>query len=129
MPDQAGALNDVLPSLVSLSQFHPEASGGPEDTGFLFQKFIDKCREYKRFGKADSIYQTGPVYRFGAPLSQMSAVGCRLCVGWLLVRCVETCCVIGLLFIDCAFHAHDGVECVLCEGKTCSCAAADRGPD
>jgi len=44
-------------------QFHPEASGGPEDTGFLFQKFIDKAKEYKRFGKADSVYQTGPVYR------------------------------------------------------------------
>ena len=23
------------------------AAGGPEDTGFLFQKFIDKAREYK----------------------------------------------------------------------------------
>lgn len=51
------------PPEINLSQFHPEASGGPEDTGFLFQKFIDKAREYKRFGKADSIYQTGPVYR------------------------------------------------------------------
>mmetsp|Transcript_34549 Transcript_34549/g.108292 ORF Transcript_34549/g.108292 Transcript_34549/m.108292 type:complete len:1540 (-) Transcript_34549:78-4697(-) len=44
-------------------QFHPEASGGPEDTGFLFQRFIDKAREYKRFGKADSVYQTGPYFR------------------------------------------------------------------
>ena len=33
-------------------QFHPEAAGGPEDTGFLFQKFIDKAREYKRHGRA-----------------------------------------------------------------------------
>ena len=32
-----------------------EAAGGPEDTGFLFTKFIDKAREYKRFGHADSV--------------------------------------------------------------------------
>eukprot|EP00292_Cryptomonas_paramecium_P002121 CAMPEP_0113723046 /NCGR_PEP_ID=MMETSP0038_2-20120614/38155_1 /TAXON_ID=2898 /ORGANISM="Cryptomonas paramecium" /LENGTH=1511 /DNA_ID=CAMNT_0000652491 /DNA_START=53 /DNA_END=4585 /DNA_ORIENTATION=- /assembly_acc=CAM_ASM_000170 len=44
-------------------QFHPEASGGPEDTGFLFQKFIDKAKDYKRFGHTESIYQTGPYFR------------------------------------------------------------------
>lgn len=44
-------------------QFHPEAAGGPEDTGFLFSKFIDKAREYKRLGRADSVYQTGPYFR------------------------------------------------------------------
>ena len=26
------------------AQFHPEASGGPEDTGFLFKDFIDMVR-------------------------------------------------------------------------------------
>lgn len=44
-------------------QFHPEASGGPEDTGFLFQKFIDKAKDYKRFGHTESVYQTGPYFR------------------------------------------------------------------
>jgi carbamoylphosphate synthase small subunit len=29
------------------TQFHPEASGGPTDTAFLFDRFIDKIREYK----------------------------------------------------------------------------------
>ncbi len=26
-------------------------------------QFIDKAREYKRFGRADSVYQTGPYFR------------------------------------------------------------------
>jgi len=63
-------INDVTnEGLVHISkpffsvQFHPEAAGGPEDTGFLFTKFIDKAREYKRFGRADSVYQTGPYFR------------------------------------------------------------------
>jgi carbamoyl-phosphate synthase small subunit len=30
------------------TQFHPEASGGPTDTAFLFDNFIDKIKEYKR---------------------------------------------------------------------------------
>ncbi len=29
------------------TQFHPEASGGPTDTEFLFDVFIDKIKEYK----------------------------------------------------------------------------------
>ncbi|MCB8999975.1 MAG: glutamine-hydrolyzing carbamoyl-phosphate synthase small subunit [Bacteroidales bacterium] len=29
------------------TQFHPEASGGPTDTAFLFDSFIDRIREYK----------------------------------------------------------------------------------
>jgi carbamoyl-phosphate synthase small subunit len=29
------------------TQFHPEASGGPTDTAFLFDRFIAKIREYK----------------------------------------------------------------------------------
>jgi carbamoyl-phosphate synthase small subunit len=28
------------------TQFHPEASGGPTDTAFLFDRFIDKIKEY-----------------------------------------------------------------------------------
>lgn len=28
-------------------QFHPENFGGPKDTEFLFDKFIDQCKEYK----------------------------------------------------------------------------------
>jgi carbamoyl-phosphate synthase small subunit len=30
------------------SQFHPEASGGPTDTEFLFDQFIDLIKEYKK---------------------------------------------------------------------------------
>ncbi len=30
------------------SQFHPEASGGPTDTEFLFDQFIDTVREFKK---------------------------------------------------------------------------------
>lgn len=30
------------------TQFHPEASGGPTDTNFLFDKFIDQIVEYKK---------------------------------------------------------------------------------
>ena len=63
-------INDVTnEGLVHISkpffsvQFHPEASGGPEDTGFLFQKFIDKAKDYKRFGHTESVYQTGPYFR------------------------------------------------------------------
>jgi len=29
------------------TQFHPEASGGPTDTAFLFDEFINKIRKYK----------------------------------------------------------------------------------
>lgn len=29
-------------------QFHPEACGGPQDTAFLFDKFINKMQEFKR---------------------------------------------------------------------------------
>ncbi len=29
------------------TQFHPEASGGPTDTAFLFDEFIDQIRKYK----------------------------------------------------------------------------------
>ena len=29
------------------TQFHPEASGGPTDTAFLFDRFINQIREYK----------------------------------------------------------------------------------
>jgi carbamoylphosphate synthase small subunit len=29
------------------TQFHPEASGGPSDTIFLFDKFIDTIKEWK----------------------------------------------------------------------------------
>lgn len=32
-----------------------DAAVPTEDTGFLFTKFIDKAREYKRFGRADSV--------------------------------------------------------------------------
>lgn len=30
------------------TQFHPEASGGPTDTAFLFDTFIDKIKEYRK---------------------------------------------------------------------------------
>jgi carbamoyl-phosphate synthase small subunit len=30
------------------TQFHPEASGGPTDTGFLFDTFIDNIKKYRR---------------------------------------------------------------------------------
>lgn len=30
------------------TQFHPEASGGPTDTQFLFEKFINNVKKYKR---------------------------------------------------------------------------------
>ncbi|MFW5821311.1 MAG: glutamine amidotransferase-related protein, partial [Bacteroidota bacterium] len=29
------------------TQFHPEASGGPTDTAFLFDEFIHRIKEYK----------------------------------------------------------------------------------
>jgi len=29
------------------TQFHPEASGGPTDTAFLFDEFINRIKEYK----------------------------------------------------------------------------------
>jgi carbamoylphosphate synthase small subunit len=33
------------------TQFHPEASGGPVDTEFLFDEFIEKIKEYKKHSK------------------------------------------------------------------------------
>ena len=32
------------------TQFHPEASGGPTDTKFLFDEFIDMIKKYKTTG-------------------------------------------------------------------------------
>ena len=32
-------------------QFHPEACGGPHDTNFLFDRFLDKIKEYKSASK------------------------------------------------------------------------------
>jgi carbamoyl-phosphate synthase small subunit len=32
------------------TQFHPEASGGPTDTAFLFDDFIDRIKKYKHIG-------------------------------------------------------------------------------
>ena len=29
------------------TQFHPEASGGPTDTAYLFDVFIDNIKKYK----------------------------------------------------------------------------------
>ena len=34
------------------TQFHPEGAGGPEDTGYLFDRFIQTCHDYKRDGTA-----------------------------------------------------------------------------
>ena len=34
------------------TQFHPEGAGGPEDTGYLFDRFIATCREWKKNGTA-----------------------------------------------------------------------------
>jgi len=33
-------------------QFHPEARGGPYDTSFLFDKFLNLCRQVKDYGRA-----------------------------------------------------------------------------
>ena len=30
------------------TQFHPEASGGPTDTAFLFDEFVDTVAKYKQ---------------------------------------------------------------------------------
>ena len=36
-------------------QFHPEAMGGPEDTSFLFEQFVNSCR-----GKTTSLELLSP---------------------------------------------------------------------
>ena len=36
------------------TQFHPEASGGPTDTAFLFDVFIDNIKAY--LGEEDKTY-------------------------------------------------------------------------
>ncbi|MBE0653060.1 MAG: glutamine-hydrolyzing carbamoyl-phosphate synthase small subunit [Bacteroidales bacterium] len=40
-----GMIHDTKPFFST--QFHPEASGGPTDTAFLFDEFINRIREYK----------------------------------------------------------------------------------
>jgi carbamoylphosphate synthase small subunit len=40
-----GMIHDSKPFFST--QFHPEASGGPTDTAFLFDEFINRIREYK----------------------------------------------------------------------------------
>jgi carbamoyl-phosphate synthase small subunit len=40
-----GMINKVKPFFST--QFHPEASGGPTDTAFLFDRFIELIKEYK----------------------------------------------------------------------------------
>ena len=40
-----GMIHDKKPFFST--QFHPEASGGPTDTAFLFDEFINRIREYK----------------------------------------------------------------------------------
>ena len=39
--------NNFLKHKLFLSQFHPEAAGGPADTEYLFDEFIDLVRECK----------------------------------------------------------------------------------
>lgn len=38
-------------------QFHPEARGGPYDTSFLFDKFLNFCRQVKDYGRATNTLQ------------------------------------------------------------------------
>ena len=40
-----GMINKTKPFFTT--QFHPEASSGPTDTGYLFDEFIDRIKEYK----------------------------------------------------------------------------------
>jgi hypothetical protein len=45
-------------------QFHPEARGGPHDTRYLFDQFIDLCRRHKRTPTAPQ----APVGSFSLPV-------------------------------------------------------------
>ena len=40
-------------------QFHPEASSGPQDTDFLFDKFINLAKSYKKLREKHSVTATG----------------------------------------------------------------------
>lgn len=41
-------------------QFHPEANGGPEDTDFLFDRFLNMAREHKKLRQRDrTLHLTG----------------------------------------------------------------------
>merc|ERR1712137_555286 len=39
-------------------QFHPEASSGPEDTDYLFDKFLNMAREHKKLSAKGKFYTT-----------------------------------------------------------------------
>ena len=69
------------------TQFHPEGAGGPEDTGYLFDRFVATCREWKKNGTA--IYSpSGDISSVNATKvqSQQQEQSTHLTVGQALVR-------------------------------------------
>ena len=65
------------------AQFHPEASGGPEDTSFLFRDFIDIVRPAPRVLLSPSLYARAQVRKVLLIGSGGLSIGqvCGVCVG------------------------------------------------
>ena len=48
-------------------QFHPEASSGPEDTEFLFDKFLNMAREHKKLKSGEVVEHLRHVVNYRDP--------------------------------------------------------------
>jgi hypothetical protein len=55
-------------------QFHPEAMGGPQDTEYLFEEFLDMCNTHK-FAKSRDLYASERMAFVGRRKKSVVGVG------------------------------------------------------